>query len=117
MYAHIADRDWENNKDVLDGKCDDIEVDDIAEQIVHGSVGSRLKVIFGGGRYNFIGSTQKDEQGNNGRRTDGKDLIAEWLDKKSEHEHRTYVWDKVCTFFFINIRFCFLVCFLFVWYL
>lgn len=107
MYAHTADRDWENNQDVLNAKCDDNEVDDIAEQLVHGSVGRHLKVIFGGGRRNFIGKQQKDEYGNNGKRTDGKDLINEWLhSKNSDNEQRTYVYNKVGSFvlFLIVIR-------------
>lgn len=95
VYAHTANRDWENNKAVLESGCDDNEVDDIAEQLVHGDVGKRMKVIFGGGRYNFIDNKLKDEHGNNGKRSDGRDLITEWLGNKNENENRTYVWDKV----------------------
>lgn len=70
-------------------------MDDIAEQLVHGPVGKRLKVIFGGGRFNFVDSSKKDDQGIYGKRTDGKNLINEWLDNKSKHEVRKYVWNKV----------------------
>lgn len=95
MYAHTADRDWECNKYVLESKCDDKKVDDIAEQLVYGDVGKHLKVIFGGGRQNFINSTKKDEQGNYGMRTDGKDLITEWINNRKPNEQRSYVWNKV----------------------
>lgn len=103
MYAHTAERDWECNADVKASYCDDNEVDDIAEQLVHGEVGKHLKVIFGGGRYNFIDQSQKDEQGNVGKRTDGKDLITEWINKRKPDEQRSYVWNKV--------GFCFPICF------
>lgn len=62
MYANVAERAWECNTDV-EHDCDDSLVDDIAEQLVHGPVGKHLKVIFGGGRYNFINDTETDEEG------------------------------------------------------
>lgn len=95
MYAHTAERDWECNSDVKKSECDDNLVDDIAEQLVHGAVGKHLKVIFGGGRHNFINSTVKDPQGHFGKRSDGKNLINEWLNAQTLHEKRTYVWNKV----------------------
>lgn len=95
VFAHTADRDWECNADVQKDNCDDIHVDDIAEQLVHGEVGKNLKVIFGGGRYNFIDVNTKDEQGNPGKRTDGKDLITEWINNRKPNEQRSYVWNKV----------------------
>lgn len=33
--------------------------------------------------------------GNAGRRTDGKNLINEWLNNKNGDENRSYVWNKV----------------------
>lgn len=95
VYAHIAERDWECNNNIRDDNCDDNAIDDIAEQLVHGPVGKHLKVIFGGGRFNFINATEKDEQGKFGKRTDGKNLIKEWLNNKKDNEVRSYVWNKV----------------------
>lgn len=95
MYAHIADRNWESNNGVVKSNCDDNLVDDIAEQLVHGETGSRLQVVFGGGRGHFIDRIQLDEEGNFGFRTDRKNLIREWLNKKKEGESRRYVWNKV----------------------
>lgn len=62
-YAHTAERTWECNTDVRSDSCDDHLVDDIAKQLVHGPVGKHLKVIFGGGRYNFFDKTEKDAEG------------------------------------------------------
>ena len=106
VFAHIADRDWECNADVKAAKCDDKDVDDIAEQLVHGDVGKHLKVIFGGGRYNFIDVSTQDEQGNPGKRTDGKNLINEWINNRKPNEKRSYVWNKVSktVFFYSKIR-------------
>lgn len=106
VYAHIADRDWECNTDVKNANCDDNKVDDIAEQLVRSDVGKNLKVIFGGGRYNFIDQSQKDEEGNIGKRTDGQDLITEWINSRKPNEQRSYVWNKVIFLhlFFITVQ-------------
>jgi alkaline phosphatase len=82
LYAHAANRDWEGNADVTKSACDHILVDDIAEQLVHGEVGSRLKVILGGGSRFFVNTTSTEHR-ELGRRTDGKNLINEWLAKNS----------------------------------
>lgn len=105
VYAHIANRDWECNVDVHKSKCNDQIVDDIAEQLVHGPIGSKMKVIFGGGRKKFIGQNQKDDEGFYGQRTDGKHLINDWLNNKNKNpnENRTYVWNKVQHFIILPI--------------
>lgn len=69
-YAHTANRDWECNVDLLKSKCNDQIVDDIAEQFLHGPIGSKIKVIFGGGRKKCTGQHQEDDQGFDGQRTD-----------------------------------------------
>lgn len=95
-YAHAAFRDWENNAEVLRSQCDDTLVDDIAEQMVHGEVGERFKVILGCGRREFLDATITDEEGALGRRSDGKNLIDEWKSKSViDGGKRTYVWNKV----------------------
>ncbi|KAL7732502.1 hypothetical protein ACLKA6_019145 [Drosophila palustris] len=74
-YAHTADREWENNA-LLEEACGDQaeQLDDIAVQLIHGEVGRKLKVMLGGGRRNFY----DQELYKNGRRTDGRDLVAEF---------------------------------------
>lgn len=99
LYAHSAERNWECNEDVRETGCDDIKVDDIAEQLVHGDIARQLKVIFGGGRGNFYDVSTNNSEGHKGRRTDGKDLIQEWLNFGTEDQKRTYIWNKV------NIRY------------
>lgn len=54
-------------------------------------MGSRLKVILGGGSRNFIQNTTQ-QHGVNGRRRDGKNLIEEWLAKSPST--RTYVHNR-----------------------
>lgn len=95
VYAHTANRLWETNADVLRSNCDDKEVNDNAEQLVYGLTGSQLKVIFGGGRMNFLNETVVDEEGNPGHRTDGKHLINEWLAQGRDGEQRNYIRNKV----------------------
>ncbi|XP_073841579.1 alkaline phosphatase 9 [Musca autumnalis] len=75
VYAHTADRDWENNADLEEYCGPDSGLDDIAMQLIHGEVGSRLKVMMGGGKRNFMGP----EDFKKGLRTDGRNLIEEYL--------------------------------------
>lgn len=97
LYAHTADRDWECNADVLQANCNDALVDDIAEQLVHGDIGRQLNVIFGGGRSKFYDRSTNNLQGHVGKRSDGKDLIQEWLNYGPiMDQKRVYVWNKVC---------------------
>lgn len=77
-YVHIGNRMWESNVEVLASGCDDKVTSDIAEQLIRGSVGSKLDVIMGGGRRNFLPKTFIDEQGSKGGRSDGSNLINEW---------------------------------------
>lgn len=95
LYAHSAERDWESNQDIRNFGCDDNSIDDIAEQLVHGEVGSKMKVIFGGGRDEFFDITAIDEEKLPGRRTDKKNLIDEWLRKSKTESNRTFIWNKV----------------------
>ncbi|XP_065082230.1 membrane-bound alkaline phosphatase-like [Ochlerotatus camptorhynchus] len=94
VYAHTANRDWENDYFITGDGCDPNVLDDIAKQLVHGDTGKRLKVIMGGGRSEFLDQEPDPEYGDRGYRRDGKNLIQEWLDLGSEVENRTYVWNK-----------------------
>lgn len=78
--------------------CDDLVVNDIAEQLVFGEVGKKLKVIFGCGREGFRDHHMRDEAGYPGRRNDKKDLIEEWLKQDVSTDRRHYVWNKVINF-------------------
>jgi len=89
LYGHIAYRHWENDLEVS-ANCDANVVDDIAEQLIHGDVGSKLKVVLGCGSRQFFNRTLT-VHGIRGYRTDSKNLIEEWL---AESNDRTYVDNK-----------------------
>lgn len=93
VYASIAERDWESNVAVTADGCDANIVDDVAEQLVYGSVGSKLRVVMGGGRREFLDSSIRDAENKKGARTDGKNLIQEWLD--AGNGNRSFVWSNV----------------------
>lgn len=93
-YAHVSERDWENDHEVSLSGCDPNKVDDIAEQLINNVEGSHFKVILGGGRANFINQTEKDEEGQNGKRHDGKNLINVWKNERSKSGKAEYVWNK-----------------------
>lgn len=81
-YAHIANRNWENDARVKKDDMDTETCPDIAYQLVHGHVGKRLNLVMGGGRQEFLMENEKDIDGNFGKRTD-KNLIKQWM-----HIHR-----------------------------
>nr|UYX71625.1 membrane-bound alkaline phosphatase [Culex quinquefasciatus] len=94
VYAHTANRDRENDNEVSKDGCDPLVVKDVAQQLVHGETGKRLKVVMGGGRREFLSSTLDPETGKKGKRKDKRDLIQEWLDQEVQGENRTYVWNR-----------------------
>ncbi|XP_053686610.1 membrane-bound alkaline phosphatase-like [Sabethes cyaneus] len=83
LYSNSGDKDWENDAAVFKAGCRPDEVKDIAYQLVHGDIGKQFKVILGGGRKNFIPTTETDKSGAPGLRTDGKNLIEEWKQSKA----------------------------------
>ena len=99
VYAHVSNRAWKTNNKITDDGCDESQIDDIAKQLIYGDVGSQLKVIMGGGRRYLLDKNMRDEEGADGARTDGKNLIQEWINLQQQNETRTYVWNKVCSYF------------------
>ncbi|XP_055619748.1 alkaline phosphatase-like [Toxorhynchites rutilus septentrionalis] len=91
-YASTADRDWEDDSYVRKAGCDPSQYPDIADQLVNGEVGKRIKVILGGGRRHFYSSTQRDEENSPGSRADGRNLVNEWLSQHSDWAE--YVWNQ-----------------------
>ncbi|CAG9786913.1 unnamed protein product [Diatraea saccharalis] len=81
-YAHSADRKWESDTNLpkYGPRCEDI-----ATQLVRGKVGSKINVVFGGGRRNLLPKTERDSEGFRGHRSDGNNLIQEWLNKKASY--------------------------------
>ncbi|NHK27646.1 alkaline phosphatase [Parvularcula flava] len=88
VYSHSADRDWESDADLPEGAegCTDI-----ASQLISFPYGDGIDVALGGGRGNFMPKEMADPEYENrtGRRTDGRDLTAEW-----EAQGGTFVWNK-----------------------
>lgn len=89
-------RDWENDSDIKKaGKCNPNITHDIARQLIESDVGKKLHVILGGGRREFRDVSMSDEENLPGSRTDGRDLIVEWLNMhKKAGRNATYVWNK-----------------------
>lgn len=94
-YAHIANRDWENDAEVRRSGQDPTVCDDIAEQLVLKSPGKNIKVILGGGRKEFRPTDTLDEDGKYGSRTDDVDLIQNWESEKAARNVTfKYVWNR-----------------------
>ncbi|XP_034117988.2 membrane-bound alkaline phosphatase [Drosophila albomicans] len=74
VYAHIAERDWENDAEVAADCGTASGIQDIAYQLANGQVGSKLKLIMGGGRKHWVDSSLETW----GERTDGLNLIDEF---------------------------------------
>lgn len=65
----------------------------LAIQLVEYPHGNGIEVLMGGGRRNFMPNTQADPEylDKQGYRTDGRNLINEYLDKYPEAH---YTWNK-----------------------
>lgn len=95
VYAHVAHRDWEDDTEVTNSAQDPAYCRDIAYQAIHGLTGSNLNVLLGGGRDRFLPKNIRDEEGAAGRRSDGRNLIEEWLEtKQGRGERAEYVWNR-----------------------
>ncbi|XP_022213731.1 alkaline phosphatase [Drosophila obscura] len=82
VYAHTSNRDFESDFDVNSFGENSSRCPDIAQQLIDGDVGKRLRVIMGGGTSKFLPNTEKDVYGNQGQRLDGRNLIEEWQKSK-----------------------------------
>jgi len=77
-YAHVAQRDWMSDADIIAAGQDSAVCSDIAEQLIRNEPGKNFKVILGGGRANFFPNTTADVESGQGLRLDGADLVSEW---------------------------------------
>ena len=89
-YAHASDRDWENDSE-LPVEAAAAGCTDIARQLMEFNLGDGPEVVLGGGRAHFTAADQTDPEypGKTGRRGDGRDLIADWLQRGK----RAYAWN------------------------
>lgn len=84
VFAHAADRNFENDLDLPEG-C---TVPDIAAQLVEKMKSGEVDFALGGGRRSFLPADATDEEGNSGKRKDGRNLITE-LTEAGAH----YAWN------------------------
>ncbi|KAJ8923110.1 hypothetical protein NQ315_001663 [Exocentrus adspersus] len=94
-YAHIANRHWQNDTAVIEAGYDPRRCRDIAYQLIKGNTGRNFNVILGGGSEMFLPIDDENEYGSPGNRSDGRNLINEWIeDKKNDHKKAKFVWNR-----------------------
>lgn len=91
-YAHSADRNWEDDKDIPEEERK-LGAVDIARQLIEFPYGDGLEVAMGGGRRSFLPNTFSDPENTarTGERLDGRNLTEEWL---KQYSNSAYVWNK-----------------------
>jgi alkaline phosphatase len=90
-YAHTRERSWEDDA-ALPRAAKEADFPDIARQLIEFPIGDGIEVVLGGGRRGFVPdtTTDKEDSQRKGRRTDGRDLTAEWLKKPNA----SYIWNR-----------------------
>lgn len=90
-YAHVPDRNWENDVDLPD-EARAQGCRDIAQQILDFAPGRAPKVLMGGGRGMFLPAGVRDPEYDDkvGQRLDGRDLTAEW---RAANPGGAFVWN------------------------
>ncbi len=89
-YAHVSERDWEDDKSIP-AEQRKAGALDIARQLIDFPYGDGLEVVLGGGRSNFLPESVADPEMEKplGRRQDQRNLIEEWQKKPDA----VYVWN------------------------
>ena len=90
-FAHTPNRDWEDSASTPD-EAEALGCIDIARQMIQMPNGDGLDVILGGGRGQFLPTSENDPEypKKSGKRDDGRNLIEEWL---SQDASRQYIWN------------------------
>ena len=91
-YAHVPERDWENDRDLTEDAMLN-GCTDIAAQLIEFSYGDGIEVALGGGRIKFLPHDMPDPEGEDTEegRQDGRDLTKEWLQK---YPKSAYIWNQ-----------------------
>lgn len=91
-YAHTPDRGWQTDTDLPDD-AREAGFPDIARQLIEFPHGDGLEVVLGGGTPAFLprNAERGNRRGRGGRRSDGRDLTAEWVEK---YPNAVYVRDR-----------------------
>lgn len=82
-YAHTSNRDDESDLDIIKRGGDPSVCRDIARQLVDNEVSNNFNVIMGGGAAKLLPNSTKDFFGQNGERSDNRNLIEEWISSKA----------------------------------
>ena len=90
-FAHVPDRNWENDTEISEADTQTGCVD-IARQMVESPYGTGPDVLMGGGRNEFMTVEQRDPEETDkvGQRLDGRDLVEAW---KQRHPGGAYAWN------------------------
>jgi len=91
-YAHVPERNWEDDHD-LSQEAVDNDCKDIARQLIEFPYGNGLEVAMGGGRRNFWPRNMADleDEGKTGERDDQRNLTEEWV---NNYDNAAFVWNK-----------------------
>jgi alkaline phosphatase len=91
-YAHVPERDWENDAKLPEA-ARDAGFPDIARQLIEFEAGDGLEVALGGGRANFLPQEVVDPEyaEKRGMRADGRNLTEEWT---ARAPGSAYVWSR-----------------------
>ena len=109
-YAHAADRNWEDDGALSDSArvynaalrrvserfgidVSELECADIARQLIEFGYGDGVELVLGGGRRHFLPAETSDpeDEGEVGNRTDGRDLTQEWVEGR---DGAVFVWNE-----------------------
>jgi alkaline phosphatase len=91
-YANTPVRDWESDKE-MPAEAKAAGCKDVADQLVNWPAGDGFEVALGGGRAYFLPAETADpeDKEKTGRRTDARDLTAEWTAKSNNN---VFVFDQ-----------------------
>jgi len=91
-YAHTAERDWENDRDLTEEARQNGCID-IAAQLVEFPHGDGIEVALGGGRIKFLPYDLADPEGADTAegRQDNRNLAQEWVQK---YPRSAYIWNQ-----------------------
>lgn len=82
LYAHSASRYWEDDSKMPKDGAESCK--DIAKQLIEEQPGKDIKVLLGGGKRHLVPRSDDGAEGEHsaGRRTDGRNLIDEWIEAR-----------------------------------
>ncbi len=91
-YAHVPERNWENDRNLLQQAVKN-GCKDIARQLIEFPYGNGLEVAMGGGRGNFWPGNKADleDKDKTGARGDRRNLTEEWV---NNYRNAAFVWNK-----------------------